>query len=1221
MKPEYIQSLDKLREDVNQFLKTGEQKLHQSILEQLGLEGNDISYMVVERLLDYLDFINDTNTQIFLANGIKQIVKMNYSIFSTEEKKNIYQRTFNIYKKMPQNSYFFQDLIICIFKFFYDSIQVEVSFIEDVKSFSEQSAEHLQLGLLLFSNIINCMQDYQIKYKCSSDLAYIDYNSDLSQFHRKKEISFRQNLLPIIFDIPFQLLNTKKEDLMVEQETNFQVLLEVLNLLYNCLNYDYFDQKKVSDEKFIVESSILSIPCREKKQDNYINDLKSQEFTSILFELYYFMVNKHREISIRCLQILSLLCRLSIKFFKKEDQKFSQMIFIIDGLHKIYQTHTFIFEESDVFEQTQDIFQAFCLCVSKIPIGISFSDGENLVGFWEFVVEVNNITKVAIDRKNIPCLELLLEFWCGYYYFLSHDGAQKQDQLRSLVEKILKEFIKSQLEISSNLKDDQDFEEAIEEYSVCIKYFGQLSNAWIDQIEDILMKKIYAIFQKRSQTINISIRNSNRSNYQQSLFYQLYWMLLLLFKAQSYNIKEELQTTNKHYELDSQDEIKEDLEILHQAFDSFGKLFKIGLNLFKSQDTEPLPYFLQNLILEIAHFLIDYILAFKSNINFDYLNIIIKFTDSLELKNYFFLNNIINYFLDELCFSANNKNSEQFLKILKSISSNLQATDQGVQIGCFPYDLQGFFDSETFKRHKENSYNYLDAKKVQKIYEYLFVIVDRHEQYKKIIIENDLLKLTEQLTLQQIDCNKQQKVSSIRNSLKQQENGSKQNSVVQSKRESYVNTSPQYRSQMQNSRKSEDSQSKKLNQVDDDIVEIVSPNPIQQNENTNLNISRNSLEKKKSIKLLQESNIIDYFNIFMNVISSRIQLDNEIPIGEQKNILKSVLNQLIGIVKSSTIHTYSRIVQFILQNNIFYSIKQVIKQEGELNHEEINCSLKFISEISQTRIYLISDLQELLLKEEIEIIIATQDRLLNKSFIQNVKSQTDEWNLVILPLSYQYRIIFNLLQQQMLNFSQLDSQMIISNMFHCLTVITPEKMSQYHKKLYWIYRSIHLLSQLHFEVFLFLQPLEFHSVTQIMEEALKVSFDSEEPMEFFINVLNQIFICKKSNNLIMNQYLAYSEETLIKVLQAIVLKVIRNEDLNQKNLYRLMLGYFWMLEKDKFLQTVNQVFSSFPYQNTIFINKFENYTEEIEILDIKKYQYTDQAVLLDAKIIFKRVFG
>lgn len=40
-------------------------------------------------------------------------------------------------------------------------------------------------------------------------------------------------------------------------------------------------------------------------------------------------------------------------------------------------------------------------------------------------------------------------------------------------------------------------------------------------------------------------------------------MLLLLFRAQSYNIKEELSTTNKHFELDSKEEIKEDLEILH----------------------------------------------------------------------------------------------------------------------------------------------------------------------------------------------------------------------------------------------------------------------------------------------------------------------------------------------------------------------------------------------------------------------------------------------------------------------------------------------------------------------------------------------------------------------------------------------------------------------------------------------------------------------------------
>lgn len=88
----------------------------------MGLDGNDINYSFVERLLIYLDNVGDIKAQIFITNGIKQIIKMNYSIFSTEEKKNIYIKTFEIYKKMPSNSFFIQDLIIQIFKFFYDSI-------------------------------------------------------------------------------------------------------------------------------------------------------------------------------------------------------------------------------------------------------------------------------------------------------------------------------------------------------------------------------------------------------------------------------------------------------------------------------------------------------------------------------------------------------------------------------------------------------------------------------------------------------------------------------------------------------------------------------------------------------------------------------------------------------------------------------------------------------------------------------------------------------------------------------------------------------------------------------------------------------------------------------------------------------------------------------------------------------------------------------------------
>lgn len=82
---------------------------------------------------------------------------MNYSVFSTEEKKMIYSKTFAVYKKLPEKSYFIQDLLITVFRYFYESIHVEIAFIEDVKCFSETSVEHLQLGLQLFSNVIIAM--------------------------------------------------------------------------------------------------------------------------------------------------------------------------------------------------------------------------------------------------------------------------------------------------------------------------------------------------------------------------------------------------------------------------------------------------------------------------------------------------------------------------------------------------------------------------------------------------------------------------------------------------------------------------------------------------------------------------------------------------------------------------------------------------------------------------------------------------------------------------------------------------------------------------------------------------------------------------------------------------------------------------------------------------------------------------------------------------------
>lgn len=49
---------------------------------------------------------------------------------------------------------------------------------------------------------------------------------------------------------------------------------------------------------------------------------------------------------------------------------------------------------------------------------------------------------------------------------------------------------------------------------------------------------------------------------------------------------------------------------------------------------------------------------------------------------------------------------------------------------------------------------------------------------------------------------------------------------------------------------------------------------------------------------------------------------------------------------------------------------------------------------------------------------------------------------------------------------------------------------------------------------------------------------------------------------------------------------------------------------------------NFPAQSEELKDKFIKYQDEIEILDSRKYDdYMEGSVLLEAKIIFKRVFG
>lgn len=98
---------------------------------------------------------------------------------------------------------------------------------------------------------------------------------------------------------------------------------------------------------------------------------------------------------------------------------------------------------------------------------------------------------------------------------------------------------------------------------------------------------------------------------------------------------------------------------------------------------------------------------------------------------------------------------------------------------------------------------------------------------------------------------------------------------------------------------------------------------------------------------------------------------------------------------------------------------------------------------------------------------------------------------------------------------------MISNMFHCLKLISSQKIEQYPLKLFWVFSALHSLSIRTFDVFLLLQPIEFKAVVQVntfclimkefisceklMDEALRINFEEREVLNFFVCLLNCLF--------------------------------------------------------------------------------------------------------------------
>lgn len=92
-----------------------------------------------------------------------------------------------------------------------------------------------------------------------------------------------------------------------------------------------------------------------------------------------------------------------------------------------------------------------------------------------------------------------------------------------------------------------------------------------------------------------------------------------------------------------------------------------------------------------------------------------------------------------------------------------------------------------------------------------------------------------------------------------------------------------------------------------------------------------------------------------------------------------------------------------------------------MNYDEINCALKLLVCLWETRIYLPADLSEVLFKEIIDVLILTQQRMLLKGYVAQISNPSNEWSMLIKPMSYQYRLIFAMLQRQSLDFNHVDA--------------------------------------------------------------------------------------------------------------------------------------------------------------------------------------------------------
>lgn len=403
----------------------------------------------IEQLLEIVRSSTSSSTIYLASITLSKIICRKKIVLSNEQISDMYDSLFTILYQYGIDIGDESKKSICITiskctKYYYKELDVESVLMVWAKKFYLKSTQHT---IIMFQLIIDIL--YEMSQVQDAHLSVMARK----QVQRSVQ-KFTDNLLTQFLDKPLQLIKEEEASLFENKE----LIYCTLELIYQCLTYNFCDTQQQIFDSFQMDKSPLLLPIGKLSQFSaeVFENFKDHQFIRILFIIVKECLKAYdnwRDCICLSLDIINSLCRINLKFFKNEHSLIEHIYFIVNELI------TVISEQLLLLLSDTTIMKHFASIIPRTVVKVKFDFQLQQSNFQSWIKIVRDFT---IDTIQYPIfdtdvLNSLYEFWSNFTYYIRQD-LMGTDDVDSYLIDIIVQSIYNKYQMVDKYVDQQAYQ-------------------------------------------------------------------------------------------------------------------------------------------------------------------------------------------------------------------------------------------------------------------------------------------------------------------------------------------------------------------------------------------------------------------------------------------------------------------------------------------------------------------------------------------------------------------------------------------------------------------------------------------------------------------------------------------------------------------------------------------------------------------------------------------